>query len=166
MLIEIIGKAVKTYVDTRSSYVKVSDVKTSGTAAGGFTQDVWQTRILNTEDSDDDGVCSLSSNQITLAAGTYECRISAPGFHVGKHKVRLQNITGGTTLLIGTSEFCYISGNVSQSRSFMNGKFTIVASQALEVQHRCNTTRATDGFGYPCSFSINEVYAVAEFWKV
>ena len=58
-------------------YIKLSDVKSAGTAGGTFTSGSWQTRTLNTEDSDTGGNCSLSSNQFTLDAGTYEINARA-----------------------------------------------------------------------------------------
>jgi len=159
-------KAVKTYVDTRSSYVKVSDVKASGVAGGGFDNGAWRTRDINTEDSDDDSICSLAANQITLSAGDYECRISAPAIQVSNHKLKLRNITGGADILIGTSEYSSNSGAYAYTRSFVVGKFTIAAAQALEVQHYAHNTKITDGFGLACSFGVDEVYTIAEFWKV
>jgi len=163
-------KAVKIYVDIQRQYVKVSEVQTSGTDGGGFTKDVWQTRVLNTEDSDDGTICSLVANQITLSAGDYECRISAPATKVTEHKIRLYNTTGAATLLTGTSEFIGDDGGDAathnMNRSIVVGKFTIAAAQALEVQHYCASTRAVDGFGYACTFGVDEVYTIAEFWKV
>ena len=56
-------------------YVKVSDVKAYNAYGGTFTQGAWRTRDINTEDSDASSICSINSNQITLAAGTYICSI-------------------------------------------------------------------------------------------
>lgn len=148
------------------SYVKVSDVKAVTTAGGTFTQDVWQTRILNTEDNDPDGICSLSSNQITLAAGTYECKIRCPAIRVDHHQARLRNITAGTTILLGNSAYTAAGAYYAQDYSVIKGRFTIAASQVLEVQHRCGVTRGTDGFGTPANVGVDEVYTVAEFRKV
>lgn len=146
-----------------SSYAKVSDVKSSGNA-GGFTAGAWQTRVLNTEDSDPDGICSLASNQITLAAGTYECVISAPGYKVDQHTIRLRNVTDSSDVLLGTANFCD-DGDNTQTRALLSGRFTIAASKALEVQHRCQTTCATYGLGVGHGFG-DCVFCVAEFWKI
>ena len=147
-------------------YVKVSDVKAAGTAGGTFTQDAWRTRVLNTEDNDADGICTLASNQITLNAGTYECRITAPGYTVNRHKLKLRNVTGSTDLIIGTSGFIASASSYAQTISTIVGRFTVAASQALEVQHYCNTTKTENGFGVESNFGVSEVYTVAEFWKV
>lgn len=146
-------------------YICIRDQKASTTEGGGFTSGAWQTRTLNTEVSDTGGHASISSNQITLAAGTYECRISCPALLCADHQARLYNITDTATVLVGTCEQAP-TGSTASSRSIIAGRFTLASSKALEVQHRCSTTRATDGFGGATGFGEVEVYTVAEFWKV
>ncbi len=161
------GSAVATSIDffMRKNYVKVSDVKAASTDGGTFTSGEWRTRTLNTEDNDAGGLCSLSSNQITLSAGTYRCLISAPAFGVGNHQARLYNVTGDALLLLGTSEFASSSGAYAQTRSIIAGQFTIATGQALEVQHYSSASRSTTGFGQGGAVG-NNVYTVAEFWKL
>lgn len=160
------GSAVATSVDffMRKNYVKVSDVKAADADGGTFTKDAWQTRVLNTEDNDDGSLCSLSSNQITLAAGTYRCFITAPAFGVGNHQARLYNVTGDALLVLGGMEF---SSNVAYAatRSIVCGQFTVASGQALEVQHYCESTRNTTGFSSAAAWG-NGVFTVAEFWKL
>lgn len=136
----------------------VRDEKASGTDGGAFNNGAWQTRTLNTTSTNTISGASLASNQITLPAGTFEIDASAPGFLVREHKVRLQNITDGTTVLVGTSEFTLNTDTV-QTRSTVKGRFTLAGSKVLELQHRCNTTRAGNGFGAASSFGVVEVYA-------
>lgn len=149
-------------------YVKVSDTKASATDGGTFTTGAWRTRDINTEDSDTAGICSIAANQITLSAGTYICKIFAPAYGVDQHKARLQNTTGATTLVLGKRANAGAPGaSAGMSESIIAGKFTVAAAQALEVQHYCRTTRATDGFGTGfADAGVSEVYTVAEFWKV
>jgi hypothetical protein len=144
------------------AYVKVVDSKADGTAGGAFAQGAWRTRVC-TEESDPDEVCGVAANKITLAAGTYRCLISAPAYFVGFHQLRLYNTTGGATLVLGSSAYC--GATTIQNRSVVAGRFTVAGSQELEIQHRCGTTRAADGFGRACSFGINEIYTIGEFWK-
>jgi hypothetical protein len=167
-------KAVKTYVDTQIAaissswpdYLKYSDTKASGTAGGTFTSAAWRTRVLQTEDFDTGNHGSVAANQITLAAGTYQVRISAPAATCQAHKARLQNITDGTTTLLGTSEYGG-TGTTNSSRSVIMGQFTIAGSKVFEVQHYCNSTKATDGFGIATSIAtISEVYTEVELWKI
>ncbi len=138
--------------------------QTANTAGGTFTSGSFQTRVLNTEHLDTNGDCSLSSNQITLTAGTYDCHIRCPAFVVNQHKARLRNVTDSTTVLVGSSE--YDDGAAGGGHSFIVGRFTIAASKALEVQHRGQNTRATNGFGVASNFAEIEIYTVAEFWRI
>lgn len=155
--------ADKAYADAGNPYIKISDVKVQGASGGDFTSGAWQTRVLNTEDTDTGSHAALNSNQITLDAGTYECRIMCPGRAVDGHQARLRNTTAGTTLLTGTSAYSGATDAVN-SHSVIVGRFTVAANQVLEVQHRCQSTLVTTGFGLAVSVG-SEVYTVAEFWK-
>ena len=148
-----------------NDYICILDQKAQGTAGGTFTNGAWRTRDLNTEQSDDGGHASVSSNQITLAAGTYICHISCPAFYVASHQARLWDITNSTLLLTGTSEDTQSSGGGYTTRSFIAGKITLAGSTVLEIQHQCATTEGTWGFGASLNAGV-EIYTMAEFWKV
>ena len=130
------------------------------TDAGTFTSGAWQTRSLNTEAADRGGYASLSAGQVALAAGTYRLRASAPAFSVGRHQARWHNVTDSATVIAGTSEYA----DTVQTRSIVAGRFTISAGKTFELQHRCENTRSTDGFGVAGNFGA-EVYAEAELWR-
>ena len=72
-----------------SSYAIIADQKSSGTDGGTATSGSWQTRDLNTEIADPDGIVSISANQFTLAAGNYLITWSAPAGDVRGHQSRL-----------------------------------------------------------------------------
>lgn len=136
----------------------------SGTDGGTFTSGAWQTRPLNGETYDPAGNSSLAANQITLAAGTYRFRAQAVGYQCDNHQTRLQNITAGTTMAFGTT---VRSGAAAEAivSSEVQGRFTIAGVTVVELQHRCETTKATTGMGKASSFSNVEVYAWIEFVK-
>lgn len=150
----------------QQKYVLIRDEKSSGTHGGTFTNGDWRTRNLNTLTVDETGQVSLSSNQFTLSAGTYRFSASAPARIVGNHTCRLQNTTDASTVLVG--EVCIAgTGGFTVTHSRVEGQFTITASKTFELQHRCATTRATDGFGEAANFaSTAEVYATIELLKV
>ena len=164
------SESIKAYVATQAiveQYIQIRDTKTSGTDGGSSTGDTWITRDLTEETFDTHSLATLSSNQIVLESGTYRCRIHAPGYRVNTNRIKLRNITDTVDILFGTSEYSVSGADSTQSRSFIEGRFTVNASKSLEVQHLCNFTRATDGFGKAqSSGAILEVYTVAEFWKV
>lgn len=153
-----------------TAYILLRDEKAAGTSGGTFTSGAWQTRTLNTEVVDTGGHCTLTSNQFTLASGTYRIRASAPAYNVLRHQTRLRNITDGSTTLVGSSEYAGTE-NTGQSvfpttnRSHVSGRFTITASKAFEIQHRCEQTRNTFGFGVEANFGEVEVYTIVELEK-
>jgi hypothetical protein len=168
-LIDDAGNEVpfSTGVTSINDYIQVCEQQTTGTAGGTFTQGSWVTRVINTEVSDSGGHCSISSNQITLVAGTYTYRISAPAFYCNSNQARLQNITDAATEAVGTLEISDNAlGNGVMSHSVIVGKMTLAASKTFEVQHQCQTTRNTNGLGVASVFSVPEIYTVAEFWRI
>lgn len=146
--------------------IVLRDERTEGTAGGTFTSGAWQTRILNTETLDSGNHCTLSSNQFTLDAGTYDFWSICPAYNVQGHRSRLQNITDAATIWLSSNIYGYVSGGSFGSYSLMSGRFTIAASKALELQHRSQSTEATDGFGNPLHLGVIEVYAQITLWKV
>jgi hypothetical protein len=142
-----------------SDYILIRDEKSSGTTGGTFTTGAWQTRDLNTEVTDAGGHASISSNQITLAAGTYQCRIACPAYAVNTNQARLYDITNSAELVLGQNTYG-TTGN--GSTALVVGEFTLAGSTVVEVQHRCSYTGS---YGVAGSWGT-EVYTVAEFWKV
>lgn len=154
------------YIPTQhgGDYIKLSDVKAANTAGGTFTSGAWRTRDLNTEDTDTGGYCTLSSNQFTLAAGDYIIRATAPARGVNRHKAKLVNISDTSDELIGSTELS-IGASGTASVSTIVGLISYTTSKTFEIQHRCETTRATYGFGSETNFA-DEVYTIVELWKV
>jgi hypothetical protein len=156
--------ANKKYVDDMiKNHVILTDEKAQNTDGGTFTAGSWEKRTV-TEKSDTESLCSVSSSVITLSAGTYLCHITCPAVRVSYHQARLQNTTGASTLVLGTTEISSTSDS-TQSRSVIIGIFTVAASQSLEIQHQCATSYATGGFGLAANFTT-EVYTIAHFWKI
>jgi hypothetical protein len=144
-------------------YIRVEDQKTSGTSGGTFTSGAWRTRDLNIEVEDTHSIASLASNQITLPAGTYSVRFSSTAAACDRHQSRIQDITGAATLVLGLNSYAGFTG-LQMSTTQGAGRFTLSATSAIELQHRCQTTRATDGFGYAMSWGI-EVFSIVEIRK-
>lgn len=146
-------------------YIKLSDTKAT-TVAGGASVAGTQTRTLNTEDSDTGNHCTLSSNQFTLAAGTYQITASAPAFSSGPSKAILYNITDAANELIGTSEYTSIVAGYAQTSSFIKGQFTISASKTFRIDQYTQTAKTINGLGVATSDGTSEIYTVVELWKV
>jgi hypothetical protein len=148
-----------------ATYAVFIDEKASG-GGGTFTSGAWQTRDLNTSQFNDISGCSLSSNQITLAAGTYIVNAMAPAGYVDQHQTRFFNITDSTTAIKGGNAYNAITSASVDTYSALQGGFTIASSKVFELQHRCATTRAGTGFGTNNAFGLGEVYAIVTIAKV
>lgn len=148
-----------------SDYIHFRDEKTANTSGGDFTTGAWRTRDLNTEVADTGNHASLSSNEITLPAGTYECRISVPAYAVNAHRARLYNVTDTAEILLGTTEY---AGNTTNgmTRSWIVGRFTIAGTKNIRVEHICALTKTTNGFGLAANLGVTELYTVVEMWKL
>lgn len=144
--------------------VVLQDQKAQNTEGGTFTSGSWQTRTLNTEVIDSHGICSLSSNQFTLTAGTYDILAIAPAALVNRHQIRLYNATDASVVLTGKPSISGASDN-TQTDSILVGRFTIGSSKALEIQHQCQTTYGISGFGLASNFTT-EVYTVVVLQRV
>lgn len=148
---------------TAASYARIADQKAQHDDGGSITSGAWRTRTLNTTETDDDSITSLSSNQITLQAGEYRIHAIAPGFGVGLHNLRFQNVTDATTAVYGISSYCNAQ-NVNFAHLY--GEFTLAGQKTFELQHRVSVSQSGDGAGVGAGFADVERFAVVELWKV
>jgi hypothetical protein len=150
-------------VVTTEKYVYVREEQAANTAGGTFTQGSYALRTINTEVVDSGAIASISANLVTLPAGTYRFRASAPAYGVEAHKCKLTNTTDAIDYL-GTSEYTSASVAVT-TRSQVSGRFTIAGAKAFGLYHRCQATKTGNGFGNQSNFGDVEVYSEIEFWK-
>lgn len=151
-------------------YLHVRDEKSTGTG-GGDSATSTVTRVLNTVKTNGITGASLGSNQITLPAGTYRIHATAPAYSTGSggdagHRVTLYNVTDTAVTLYGTSEWIDVTTSIgTQTRSHLNGVFTIAGTKAFELRHFINWTE-TGGLGLAVSDGTAEVYGEVQIWKV
>lgn len=143
-----------------SSYAIIADQKTQNTAGGSFTSGAWRTRDLNTEIADPDGIVSISSNQFTLGAGNYLIRWACPTWQVYGNQSRVYNITDSSVEGISQSSYVVYDGKNSAGTI----RVDIAGSKTFEIQHYCNATTATQGFGQPTNIGT-EQYTTVEIFK-
>ena len=151
-----------------ASYIKLSDVKSSGT--GGGTSSVGNNiRTLNTKDFDAGNNCTLAVNELefTLLTGTYRINASAPGYRSDGHTLSLYNITDSQIepKCIGTAEHSPDT-NYPQTRSFINSQFTITDSKTFRFDHYFEVVHTNIGLGVPNSTGNSDIYTVVELWKI
>ncbi len=146
-------------------YMLIQDIKAANTGGGTFTSGAYRTRTLTTEVTDTHSDVVLAANQLTFTAGVYNCSILCPAFFVDYNSARLYNVTDAAVLLPSTNGYTNGSGAGTAWVTIV-GQFTIAAAKAVEVQHICATTRASNGFGVETNLGVSEIYTSAEFWRV
>ena len=147
-------------VGTTIKCAAICEQQVSGTAGGGFTAGSWVIRTLNNEIYDDIGI-SISANVFTLPAGTFVIRWAAPANQVNSHMTRLYDVTGTVVVEYGTSANDDSGAYSSNNTSIGFAKITKASANEYRIEHRCETTKATNGLGYEASFSV-EKYTTVE----
>ena len=147
------------------AYAIIVDRKTNTTDGGTFTSGDWRTRDLNHEIADPSSIVSISSNQFTLAAGTYLLKWRAPFFRCNDNNTRVYDMTNTTTIADGFQA----NGNTNDgdhTYAFGTARITLSGSTALEIQHRCESTKADNGFGLNArNYSNYSYYTTVEIWR-
>lgn len=157
------SKSVKKYV--HAGYALYRDEKAQNSAGGTLTAGSWGTRTMNTESVDTTlAGASVATNKVTLPAGTFRFRCSAPFYRVGNCQVRLQNTSDATTVAAGTSQNSGNSATGAVTRSEVTGRFTIAATKDFELQYQIGASVGTSDGGVPANFTT-EVYSTMEFWQ-
>jgi hypothetical protein len=123
--------------------------QSSGVAAAALVEDADTVRTLNTLVYNRNTMASLSSNRLTLPAGTWEIEWWAPigGLvDAGLHQSFLYNQTDAAEVKRG------IGGDMDEasSTSFTLASYgstvvTIAAPKAFEIRHRCTSSGALQG---------------------
>lgn len=144
----------------------VQEQQTAGTNGGGSTSGSWQTRVLNTSVLNEISGASLSSNQITLPAGTYVISASQVLNRSGESRARIRNVTDGTN--VGLSLTIFIATTTGLPTTIVAipaYKFTLASSKVLELQYYIASSKTVDGLGYRSTFDT-EIYADVFIEKV
>lgn len=143
---------------------------TASTAS--LTNNAWTTCTLNTTRTNEINSASLTSDQISLPAGTYYAKIKTPAPQSGAsavvYKTRLRNITDSSTLLV--SQTIGWSGGGAAGSSLLveaEGRFTISGTKTIAVQFYHNLSGASKlGGNISTGYSETEVYAELFIWRV
>lgn len=155
--------AAKLGTNSFVSYAVICDQKAVSTSGGSATSGSWQTRDLNTELHDPDGIVSISSNQFTLSAGSYLIVASAPACGVDAHTARLYDVTGASEIQVGTVQHTD-SGRYLNTTSFVYARVSPTASNAYRIDTRVTTSVGTYGLGNQNNWSAN-IFTVVQIYK-
>jgi len=112
--------------------------ETAGTTAGNLTAGTYGTRTINEDAANgaynDISGASLSSNQITLPAGTYSIRAAASAYNVGEHRIKLRQVSvTAADLIIGLACGDSDTGTAIQPPATLEGRFTLADEEDVEI---------------------------------
>jgi hypothetical protein len=157
------GGTTQTGLLSIDSLLHVTEQEASGTDAGAISVNAWTTRTLNTERTNTISGATLVSDQITLPAGEYYLDGSAYFALAGFYRTKIRNITDGTDLLLGTSE--YGQGENVGTRSFVSGKISLASTKTIELQYWATINTGAGASGDATTTGEEEVYADLKIWK-
>lgn len=147
----------------RLKSILIQDQKSTTTAGGTFTSGAWTARVLNTTE-DDTELALLSSNQFTLLPGKYLVEAVAQAKEVNNHALRIEDVTNSAVEILGQTSNANSSGVTNTASLY--GVIVVPETRAFELQHRAETTRATDGYGEANSFGLNEIFATVKITQI
>ena len=136
------------------------------TMGGSLVVGGLNTRPLNTVVANTIAGASLTSNQITLPAGTYEVNVEAPTYYSGFAFTYLHNVTDNARVLRGIQNLIAASSATPGGGGNLRGTFTLAAQKVVEIRHYSSYGRASDGLGTPANAGEPEIYAEAIFKKI
>lgn len=169
-----------------SQLLHVRQVETSGTTGTTMTNATWNTRTLNSVVTNEITSASLTSNQLSLPAGTYfidaelVCTLHTStnqSTASSTDRPRLYNVTGAATLVSGvnssmtmttTGSTGAVQGDfaINTSRP-LRGRFTLAGTTTIAVQHYFSISGgAVVKTGTALSSGESEVYSDVLIWKV
>jgi len=148
-----------------ASYAIICDQKATDANGGSSSSGAFNTRDLNTELADPDGIVSISSNQFTLQAGSYLIKASAPAHKAQRHQMIIWNATDSSVAALGTCEYTYPTSLVT-TRSYAQNRITISGAKVFEVRHRVQSSESSLGLGVASNFdTLASIYTIVEIYK-
>ena len=148
-----------------ANFLHVRDEKSTGTQGGAAGGTGWIARTLNTSVTNEISGASLSSNQVTLPAGTYYIQASAPGHDINIQRLRWRNTTDTATDLVGVCGQNASTENQSIEVT-MAGRVVIGAEKVFELQHFVGLDPDVNTFGVATNDTEVEVYADVRIWQI
>ena len=139
------------------------DEKSQGTSAGNSIAGD-NTRVINTVLTNTITGASLSSNQITLPAGTYDVIASAPAHNPARHKLFFYNNTDSVSDIRGLNADSESSGSVT-TRATLKQRITISAQKVYILVHYTQSAQSTYGLGLANNNGV-EIYTDVHITKV
>lgn len=157
----------RTYLEISGTPIgicRLVDTKVSTTQGGTFTNGAWRIRDLNNKEGDVVGNINvtLAANLITLKLGyRYIIRVWAPAYKVDKHQCRIYRNTVPLDVAIGSNAYASAANSGMSSSFAQHITDKLLVDTEYKIEHQCQTTEASDGFGAACGFTV-EIYTQVE----
>lgn len=143
----------------------VQDQKSSGTQGGALSSSTWTTHVLNTTLTNEISSATLTSNVISLPAGTYWVDAHSVVNLGNESQMRFRDTTSNTTL----ARACGVRSGASDGTTGamrLSGRFTLSGTKNVELQMWVATGTSGNGLGYAASSGDVEMYADVKVWKI
>lgn len=137
-------------------FMHVRDQRALGVSSTNSTT-TWSVRELNTVVHNGIAGASLSSNAVTLPAGTYRVSARGPIRRTGYAKLRLWNATDGSLIIEGPTEYTINSSDYAYHIVLVEGVVTLADTKAIEVQ-QISAVVATGGHGAAGALGAAEIF--------
>ena len=148
--------------ELKSANAFIKDVKPNNTNGGGATVG-WNTRVLNTIESEKDFVF-IDSNQFYILPGLYKVKAHSPAMDVNANRNALYNVDDANYDIIGSNEYATNAGT-GHSQSKVWGAIRIHKTTRYELQMWIAVTDASFGAGQQVSAGTDEIYAQIDLTK-
>jgi len=139
-----------------SSGILIVRQEEAANTGGGASIVGTQIRDLNIVNLNTLTGASLSSKQITLAAGTYDVDAFAAGHSVSNHRISLFNVTDTSIEALGMSGG-FLTGIATGDLVRLSGRFTIAATKVFELRHFTSAVKG-NGLGVVVNDGNVEIY--------
>lgn len=141
-------------------HIEASSVDGGGNQASSNNQ-----RTLNSTVVNQISGASVSSNDVTLPAGTYIIDGYASAFRVNRHFLRWYNVTDASYIINGQSTAADQTNEV-QNLAVISGRFTISAQKTFALMHYTQTNNGqSNALGISSGVTTNH-YVNLRIWKV
>ncbi len=135
----------------------VRDEKTANTEGGASSAATFNIRTINTVKTNEISGASLTSNVITLPAGTYEVNVTSCAWDVTKNRLGFWDKDNSLFVVIGQNQ--YSRGTVNHGNlALLYGQFIIPVETDFELHHYTQSAVSTNGLGRKMNDGSVEVY--------
>ena len=106
----------------------------------------WYTVTMDTIKTNEITNASLSSNDVSLPAGTYFSQSSVPFYRTDDYGSRVLNVTDGNALVLGNQGHSWLSPNDATSPNSMAfGRFTLSGTKTVRLQYKVSNGNSQAG---------------------